>query len=248
MLFALIIFYTNYAQSFKSRINYYDINRDSRPLNALARNGVCVPKDVGLYGNLKAVYHCVYTRDGETKTGEEWETHLLKTKPCVDIVDIPGKPYKRIVFGPPIDTNEMILRGGTPYLTLNLWVPGIKADDIKVIIDYSLDSAPAITKFKSLTNPISCEMLCDKQDQEYYQCASEIDLDTPETENTSNSNESVEIFDEYDGSYNQINEKSNKFNYKCGNESKVKPPLITINCPKNTIVLQWESTIFVSCI
>ncbi|EKX74199.1 conserved hypothetical protein [Theileria equi strain WA] len=215
------------------------------PCNAAKRTGVCVPEDVALFGNTVISYECLYTKDGRTQTGDEWETEMTqdalraervkkkkpkKVKRLGMFDDEPDSGFKKITLPPPYNTTEMLLREGTPYLTISSWIPGLNVDDIKVIVDYS----GKLVNTESYTDEVVKEIPNSPQVLEYYQTSEEVPPPFEQHKYSYNST--------YNDLFNRMAGPDYEFT-EIAPEGK-KPPLIFINVPKNTLVKQWERATF----
>ncbi|GFE53608.1 erythrocyte binding protein, putative [Babesia ovis] len=233
--------------SLRTRLQYG--SRVQAPLYSITRNGVCLPEDVGLYGRTVISYECLYTKDGKTQTGDEWEREQIKaanamapkklkkpkkeiTKRARDPADV--EPYKRLIIPPPYNTTGMLLREGEPYLVLSSWLPGIESDDILVAMDYAPGDT-YVPKRYAKDNLHKLEVT-DKIHQ-YYEAIEAVPRGFEQHEKSYNST--------YNDVFNQMVENNEDMgHYSQYTKAKDRPPMLLINAPKNTIVKQFEFRTF----
>ncbi|ORM39860.1 uncharacterized protein BXIN_0188 [Babesia sp. Xinjiang] len=233
--------------SLKSRLR--NASRLQTPLNAISRTGVCVPEDVGLYGRTIIAYECLYTQNGKTQTGDEWEAEQIaaasakfskkmkkpkKEKSAKKQGETEVEPYKRLIFPPPYNTTGMLLREGEPYLVLSTWLPGVKIEDILVAMDYG--EADAYVPKRYTTDNLHDLEITEKI-HKYYQAIEAVPRGFEQHEKSYNST--------YNDLFNQMVENSDEMgHYSQYTKAKNRPPMLIINAPKNTIVKQFEFNIF----
>ncbi|BAM39517.1 conserved hypothetical protein [Theileria orientalis strain Shintoku] len=247
------ISFVNNLKSFNGSVNNYSLSRiqnepsyEKRALKAVSRTGVCVPEDVGLYGRTMISYECLYSKDGRTQTGDEWEAEMTaetkanfpgkdkkikKVKRIDPTLHLPDEGFKRFELPAPFDYTKMLLREGTPYLRISIWAPGIKRDQFRVFLNYTKDK---------------------KYPDSYMEAAEEIP-NSPELNTYYETCESEPVEPQhklsYHSTYNDLFNRMPKPDYGYADvtdDNILRPPLIMINFPKNTIVNQWERVTFAS--
>ncbi|KAK1442196.1 hypothetical protein BgAZ_402260 [Babesia gibsoni] len=225
-------------------------NNRLRPLKVISRTGVCVPEDIGLYGRTVAAYECLYSKDGETKTGDEWEYQQVTEadekfrvkmkKPKKERALKKGsqetpEPLKRVIFPPPYNTTGMLLREGDPYLVLSSWLPGVEKDDILVIMDYAPNDDAFVPKRYDNENLRPLEVT--DTTRKYYQSIESVPRGFEQHTQSYNST--------YNDVFNQMVEGNEEMShYSTYSKAKDRPPMFIINAPKNTVVKQFEFNTF----
>lgn len=233
--------------SLKRRL--YNATTKLKPLQAISRTGLCVPEDIGLYGRTVVAYECLYTQDGRTQTGDEWEyeqitqgnerfkVHMKKPKKDSFIRkrdEVSPEPLKRLIFPPPYNTTGMLLREGDPYLTLSSWLPGINKDDILVVMDYGSVDAFLPTRYES-QNLERLEL--SDTTHKYYQSIETVPRSFEQHAKSYNST--------YNDVFNQMVEGNEDMShYALYSKAKDRPPMFIISAPKNTVVKQFEFNTF----
>ncbi|GIX66323.1 uncharacterized protein BcabD6B2_57590 [Babesia caballi] len=220
-----------------------------RPLKAISRTGVCVPEDVGLYGRTVVAYECLYTKDGRTQTGDEWEREQIaaanaqapkklkkpkKEKLSNKVDQMNSEPFKRFIFPPPYNTTGMLLREGDPYLVFSSWLPGVDKDDVLVVMDYA--AADTFVPKRYVNENLHKLELTDTT-HKYYQSIESVPRGFEQHERSYNST--------YNDVFNHMVENNEDMShYAFYTKAKDRPPMLLINAPKNTVVKQFEFNTF----
>ncbi|XP_953748.1 uncharacterized protein TA16905 [Theileria annulata] len=246
VLFSIILSVYSISLSYINTHNTFFTHNKRKGLNVVSRTGVCVPEDVGLFGRTMISYECFYTKDGRTQTGDEWEAEMREeTKrnfPGVDKkvkkvkrVDVnstePDAGFKRFEIPAPFNPTKMLLREGIPYLTISVWAPGLNVRDFTVFLNYSQNDYPdAYTQDCTILPSDTTEP---SELDEYYTTFENAEWEKPHKFS-------------YHSTYNDLFNRMEKpdYGYADVDNDLVKPPLILINFPKNTIVNQWERATF----
>ncbi|EAN34263.1 putative integral membrane protein [Theileria parva strain Muguga] len=246
VLFTIILSVNSISLSYINTHNTFSTPSKRNGLNVVSRTGVCVPEDVGLFGRTIISYECFYTKDGRTQTGDEWEAEMREeTKrnfPGVDKRKVkykkadlsstePDDGFERFELPAPFNPTKMLLREGIPHLTISVWAPGLNITDFTVFLNYSKNDYP-----HSYTG--DCTILPTNTGEsseldEYYTTFENAEWEKPHKFS-------------YHSTYNDLFNRMEKpdYGYADVSDDFVKPPLILINFPKNTIVNQWERATF----
>eukprot|EP00371_Babesia_bovis_P001685 XP_001610332.1 hypothetical protein [Babesia bovis T2Bo] len=231
----------------KSRLSYSA--KIEKPLSAISRNGVCLPEDVGLYGRTVIAYECLYTQDGKTQTGDEWEKEQINAanaeapkklkKPKRErLTKKPGdttvEPYKRLIIPPPYNTTGMLLREGEPYIIISSWLPGIDKNDVLVFMDYAEGDTYTPKRY---SEEVLQKLEINDKTEQYYEAIEAVPRGFEQHKRSYNST--------YNDVFNHMVETNEGMNHfstyaKC----KERPPMMIINAPKNTVVQQFEFNTF----
>ncbi|GBE61117.1 hypothetical protein, conserved [Babesia ovata] len=236
-----------HLESFKTRLR--NSSNRLQPIKAISRTGVCVPEDVGLYGRTVVAYECLYSQDGRTQTGDEWEREQInavnakapkklkkpkKEKLSKKTDETAGEPYKRFIFPPPYNTTGMLLREGEPYLVLSTWLPGVDKDDVFVAIDYDSSNGYVPTRY---ARENLHQLHLTETAHKYYESIEAVPRGFEQHERSYNST--------YNDLFNRVVENNDDMNhYAFYSKAKDRPPMIIINAPKNTVVKQFEFNTF----
>ncbi|UKJ88372.2 hypothetical protein MACJ_000816 [Theileria orientalis] len=219
--------FVNNPKSFNGSVNNLSLSRfqnepsyEKISLKAVSRTGVCVPEDVGLFGRTMISYECLYSKDGRIQTGDEWEAEMTaETK-----ANFPGKD-KKIKKVKRIDPSLHLPDEGFQ----SVWAPGLKRDQFRVFLNYTKEQKYPDSYMEAVdVIPNSTEL------NTYYEtCESE----------------PVEPQHKYSyhSTYNDLFNRMPKPDYGYADVTDyniLRPPLILINFPKNTVVNQWERVTF----